>query len=88
MTPDVTIKTEKVWKWAERTVFALTILIGLVFYIRDNAVDRAMMSARLDQLEQNQEDMLMKMQEFERYWRRQNEINGRIIQYLDMDVSE
>lgn len=88
MTPDVTIKTDNIWRWLERIIFMSTILIGVIFYVRDNAVDRAMMASRLEQLEKNQDEMLNKMQEFERYWRRQNEINGRIIQYLDLDVHE
>jgi len=72
---------EKKWKWIERAVWALTLIIGVLLYFRDEAKDDAMIETQLNILIENDKQRT-------EYWNKQNEINGRIMLYMQLDSPE
>ena len=69
------------WRWIERLAWSLTIIASLIFYTRDEARDEALVETKLNILIENDEKRT-------EYWNRQNEINGRILMYMELDSSQ
>ena len=64
------------WRWVERGVWALGIVIGVLLWLRDEAKDDAIIETQLKQLVENDKART-------EYWNRQNEINGRILTWIE-----
>ena len=66
------------WSWIERAVWALGIIITVLVAYKNNAKKDAIIETQLETLIENDEKRT-------EYWNRQNEINGRIIEYMRLD---
>ncbi len=66
------------WRWVERAVWLFGIVIGAMLWLRDEAKDDAIIETQLKILIENDEKRT-------EYWNRQNEINGRIIMFMELD---
>ena len=73
------------WRTIERVVFLVTILTGVIFYIRDEAKERAVRETTVENLMEKMDEMNNKLDRHETYWKNQSEINGRVITYIDID---
>ncbi len=65
------------WKWVERAV----LIAAIVGMYAGRQSDRAKWETKLDTLIENDEKRT-------EYWNRQNEINGRIIMYIEFDSDQ
>ena len=68
------MKKPDVWRWVERGV----LIAGIVGMFVAWQSDRAVFKSQLQTLIKNDTER-------EKYWNRQNEINGRIIEYMRHD---
>ena len=66
------------WTWIERAVWALGIIITVLVSYKSNAKKDAIIETQLETLIESDEKRT-------EYWNRQNEINGRIIEYMRLD---
>ena len=66
------------WTWIERAVWIIGILATIFISYKSNAKKEAIIETQLETLIKNDEKRT-------EYWNRQNEINGRIIQYMRID---
>ena len=73
------------WKIVERVIYLSTILIGIIFYVRDEAKEKAVIETSMQDVSEDVRDIKKKLDENDEYWRKQTEINGRIIMYIELD---
>jgi len=73
------------WRTAERIIWSLTILVGILFYVRDEAAEKAITEHTLADVLSEVDDINKKLDRHESYWINQNQINGRVITYIDID---
>ena len=66
------------WTWIERAVWALGLIITVLISYKSNAKKDAIIETELKSLIESDEKRT-------EYWNRQNEINGRIIEYMRLD---
>ena len=76
---------ESTYRWIERGVFIITILVGVIFHIRDEAKDDAVIEVTLPLIVEDVNDVEKILRRHEEYWHNQNSINGRVIDYLNSD---
>lgn len=69
-------KYDVIWRWVERGISLLAIVSMFIAWQND----RAKWGTKLDTLIENDEKRT-------EYWNRQNEINGRILLYMELDAS-
>lgn len=73
------------WKIVERVIYLSTILIGIIFYVRDEAKEKAVIETSMQDVSEDVRDIKKKLEKNDQYWRKQTEINGRIIMYIELD---
>lgn len=69
------------WKWIERGIYLITIISGIIFYFRDEAKEEATIDTTLKAIKE-------KVDDFDKRWQNQSELNGRVIMYIELDSSE
>ena len=72
------------WRWLERSIYLLTIVVGIQFYIRDEAVEKATMEVTIVTVTDDIGEIKDKLDEYGKYWLEQRGINARIITYIDV----
>jgi len=77
---------EITWKKIERTVYILTILVGVIFYIQDEAKEKATTDLTIVVHTEDIQEIKSKLERNEEYWLEQKEVNGAIITALSLDV--
>lgn len=70
------MKQTDIWRWIER-ILSIGAIVGMFVAWQS---DRAKWKTIL-------EDMIENDEKREQYWNRQNEINGRILMYMELDAS-
>jgi uncharacterized protein with HEPN domain len=73
------------WQYIERTIYLLTVVIGVVFYFRDKATRQAVFETKIEIMLENQKNILEKFKETDIKWEKQAEINGTITTYMLLD---
>jgi len=76
---------EKKWKWVERGVYLFTFVTMIVFYMVDEAKEKAVTETNLTNILSDVEEINKKLYRYETYWINQNQINGRVVAYIDLD---
>ena len=66
-------------------IYIATLLIGALLWWRDDVKEDAVVEANMINLVGEVEDINDKLDRHEKYWINQNEINGRVITYIDID---
>jgi hypothetical protein len=69
-------------------IYFISILLAVVFYIRDKAVGRAVQEAQLKNMVENQENILNKLKEIDVKNEKQAEINGKILMYIELTSAD
>jgi hypothetical protein len=72
-------------KWA---VWLGTVIIMALLWILDEAHDRAFQEVEYIELRNNQEEILEKLKDNDKYWRNQMEFNGGVATFMELDVSK
>jgi hypothetical protein len=75
-------KTKEWIKWA---VWVGSILIGVIFWFRDEAKEKATTEVTLQNMEEKIDRVLEKQKTYDGYWHEQTEINGRIVTWMELD---
>lgn len=73
------------WKWVERGIYIFTLIIMVLFWMRDEAKEDAVIETDMKNLADDVSDINKKLDRNEEYWQNQNRINGRVITYIDID---
>ena len=73
------------WKIVERFVYIATILVGVIFYIRDAGRDKAIIETTMNVVLEDVKEIKKELNKYDEYWIQQTEINGRIIMYIELD---
>ena len=73
------------WTKIKDYVYIATILIGAIFWVRDEAKEGAVIETNMQNIVDDIADINKKLDRNEEYWINQNEINGRVITYIDID---
>lgn len=68
------------WQWIERGIYLISIIIGVLLFLRDEAKDDALIETKLNILIENDEKQ-------ETYIERQNEINGKFVILYDYFIN-
>lgn len=76
------------WIKIKDYVYIATILIGALLWLRDEAKEDAVVETNMQNLINDIADINKKLDRNEEYWINQNEINGRVITYIDIDSRE
>ena len=74
------------WRSIERVVYVATILVGVIFYVRDEARERAVSETIVNSLLEEVEEINTKLEKHGDYWLEQKEVNGAVITALSIDV--
>ena len=80
--------TEAKLKWIERVIYLVTILVGVIFYIRDEAVEKSVLQGDLVEMKGHQLEIISKLDKNDIYWKEQMEINGRVVMYIELDSNK
>lgn len=74
------------WRNIERIVYICTILIGVIFYARDEAKEEATIETEMVNMADDIKEMRSKLNDHDGYWLEQKEVNGAIVTALSLDV--
>ena len=74
------------WRTVERIVWLLTIIVGVLLFIRDEAKDRATIENEVAHMREEVKEINKKLERYGEYWMEQKEVNGAVIRALNADI--
>jgi hypothetical protein len=66
-------------------IYIITVILGVLFFFRDKAINQAVKEEQMQTVQKNQEEILKKLQDYDLRWDEQMEQNGKVNMYIILD---